>query len=267
MSSFDLVEAWDGARSRGAARRMADVIPTDARETADKAFSRSPRARMMRAESERSGMAYGAVASLEREADAWLAAADSARGGAAAARWAQDVAGPLAALWERVTTRSGPRYYGTDAAASWAVLCPVDYGQADTVTEAYASLAAVSEAGDSAAAGIRVIDPAHAYRRTRWTRERQRPGYPWPTRWDAEGRLVADTLPLLYVNGRPVAQTRRDLTGRRNARRIGDGIGGRKATHKDHAARQAAYRERQRAAREAAARRPAGEAPADYRDA
>jgi hypothetical protein len=247
---YELVDAWDTARSRGAARRMADVTPTDAREAADKAFSRSPRARLMRAESERSGMAYGAVARLEREADEWLEAAEAARGAAAADKWAEDVARPLAALWERVTTRSGPRYYGTDAAASWAVLCPVDYGTADTVTAAYASLAAVSGAGESAAAGIRVFDPAHAYRRTRWTRERQRPGYPWPTRWDDRGRLVADSLPLLYVDGVPVKQTLRDVLGRKAST-------GRKATRADGRAmtaaeRKAAQRQRQRDARSAA---------------
>lgn len=198
-------------------------------------------------------MAYGAVSSLEADADAWLAAAEAARGGAAAEHWAADVAGPLAALWERVTTRSGPRYWGTDAAASWAVLCPVDYGTHDTVTAAYASLAAVSGAGESATAGVRIVDPAHAGRRTRWTRERMRPGVPWPTRWTADGRLVADALPLLYVNGRPVAQTRRDVLGRKAAPG-GSTVRTTAAERRAKAAaRKAAQRQRERDARPAAA--------------
>lgn len=240
MSGYEIVEAWETARSRGAARRQRDVVPTDANEAANNAFNASPRARLMRAESEASGMRYGTDWAAEKEADEWLSAFP-----------AEDDATALAAALEE----SEYGYAGRMAAESWAVFFPVTYGTADAVADAWAALGETAAhlfggtvaVADASASGMRVYDPDHAYRRTRWARERQRPGYPWPTRWTADGRLVADTLPILYVNGRPVAQRKRDVTGRVNPAR-----GGRKATHASNADRQRAYRERQRAEREAA---------------
>lgn len=240
-TGYETFAEWEhaeGATHDARAERQGDA--------AARAFKASPRYAFMLAETAASGMRYGRDAGAEALAAAWLAehAEPEAETDAEPEADGADVE-TLAALWGAAVDAGSIAYRYPDT------IRHADYGTADALADAWQSLAQTgahvpygAASADAFASGL-TLDPENHGRRSRWSHRapweawRNVPPVPLAV---VDGKVIAEAWPLVYINGAPASDVRRDTRGRKAST-------GRTARHASNAERQRAYRERKAAER------------------